>query len=117
MTVTLLLFIPILFAKHTQTCKVKYRNNYSWSKYYTVDVTFLSGHELNKATKSFDYDTYNTYAVIFWDDDEASVIKVDSYTGCGTEVKQSCITNKVMNLEGEDQQGVKWELCTKSYCY
>lgn len=49
--------------------------------------------------------------------DEASVIKLSSYTGCGSEVTKSCIDNKVMNLEGEDQDGRDWEICTKSYCF
>jgi len=104
-------------AKYTHTCKVKYKKNYGWSEYYTVDVTFMSGTELNKETSSFDYDGFSTYAIIFWGKDEASVIKISSFTGCGTEVKQSCFTNKVSNLEGEDQQGRGWEVCTKNYCY
>jgi len=31
--------------------------------------------------------------------------------------QQSCITNKVTNLDGEDQQGKTWEICTRSNCY
>ncbi len=114
---TILLLIGTLEAKYTQTCKVKYKINYGWSKYYTVEVTFMSGTELNRATKTFNYAGFTTYAIIFWDKDEASVIKISSFTGCGTEVKQSCITNKVTNFKGEDQQGRGWEICTKSYCF
>lgn len=114
---TFILFIGISEAKYTQTCKVKYKKNYNWSEYYTVDVTFMSGTELNRATKTFDYDGFSTYAIIFWDQDEATVIKISSYTGCGTEVKQSCIINKLSNLEGEDQQGRGWEICTTNYCF
>jgi hypothetical protein len=118
----LLLFFSVcliqpLLAKYTQTCKVKYKANYGWSDYYTVDVNFLSGYELNKATKSWDYSSYSTYAVVFWGDGEASVIELSSYTGCGREVTQRCITNKYSNLEGEDQQGRGWEVCAKSRCY
>jgi hypothetical protein len=120
---TLITILTIFFlcsaaeAKYTQTCKVKFKKNYDWSDYYTVEVTFMSGMELNRATKSFDYDGFSTYAIIFWDKDEATVIKISSFTGCGTEVTQSCITNKVSNLEGEDQQGRGWELCSKSMCF
>lgn len=46
----------------------------------------MYGTELNRATKSYDYESYSTYAIIFWDKDEASVIKISSYTGCGSEV-------------------------------
>ncbi|MDY0142408.1 MAG: hypothetical protein RBR97_11005 [Bacteroidales bacterium] len=104
-------------AKYTQTCKAKYKRNYDWSEYYTLDITFMSGSELNKATKTYKYESYSTYAIIFWDKDEATIIKITSYTGCGTEVKQNCITNKVSNLIGEDQQGRSWEICTRTYCY
>jgi len=116
--ITLMIFaIGIANAKYVQTCKIKYKKEYGWSKYYTVDVTFMSGTELNNATRTFDYDGFSTYAIIFWDKDEATVIKISSFTGCGTEVKKSCITNKVMNLEGKDQQNRKWEVCTNDYCY
>jgi hypothetical protein len=114
---TVFFFCFTVDAKYTQTCKVKYKKNYGWSDYYTVEVSFMSGTELNRVTKSYDYESYSTYAIIFWDKDEASVIKISSYTGCGSEVSQSCISNKVTNLEGEDQQGRGWEVCTKSYCY
>jgi hypothetical protein len=77
----------------------------------------MSGSELNMATKTFKYDSYSTYAIIFWDKGEATVIKISSFTGCGSEVKQSCITNKVSNLVGEDQLGRTWEVCIKTYCY
>lgn len=104
-------------AKYTQTCKVKYKNNYNWSEYYTVDVVFMSGSELNRATSTFDYETFSVYAIVFWDDDEASVIKISSFTACGLEVKQNCISNLIYNLEGEDQQGRAWEVCTRNLCY
>lgn len=111
------LFVQTSDAKYVQTCKVKYKTNYNWSEYYTVEVSFFTGYELNRATRTYNYDTYSVYAIIFWDKDEATVIKVSSYTGCGNEVTQSCISNKVNNLEGEDQQGRNWELCIKNYCY
>ena len=81
------------------------KRNYDWSYYYTVGVTFLSGTELNRATKTFDYDGFATYVATFGDKDGVTVIKISSFTGCDTEVKQSCIINKVTNLEEEDQQG------------
>jgi hypothetical protein len=114
----LLLFVQSnLFAKYVQTCKVKYETQQGWSDYYTVDVTFLSGTELNNATNSYNYSSYSTYAVVFWGEGKASIIEIESYTGCGSEVTQSCISNAYSNYEGEDQRGIKWEVCTKNYCY
>lgn len=117
MLLILLLNVLYTYAKYTQTCKVKYKRQYDWSNYLTVDVTFMSGVELNNATKTYKYDSYSTYGIIFWDKDEASIIKVSSFTGCGSEVTKSCITNKTLNLEGEDQVGKNWQICTKDYCY
>ena len=114
---TFFLLIGAIQGQYTQTCNVKYKKNYGWSDYYNVDVTFISGTELNRETRSFNYDGFSTYAIIFWDNDEVSAIKISSFTGCGTKVKQSCITNKVTNLEGEDQEGRGWEICTKDYCF
>ncbi len=68
---TILTILTVFFiclnveAKYTQTCKVKYKKNYDWSEYYTIDVTFMSGTELNRATKSYEYDGFSTYAIIF----------------------------------------------------
>ena len=103
-------------AKYVQTAKAKYKKEYGWSQYYTVEITFISGYELNKATRTYDYSAYSIYAVIFWDRDQASVIKFSTFTGCGTEVNKSCIVNTVTNLEGKDQRDVKWEICVKDYC-
>lgn len=122
MTKCILLLLAVLFswtaeAKYTQTCKVKYRKNYGWSEYYQVDVNFLCGSELNKATRTYNYSSYMTYAVIFWDKNQATVIEISSYTGCGSTVTKSCITNNLSNLEGEDQKGRIWEICTGNFCY
>ncbi len=77
----------------------------------------MSGTELNRATKTFNYQGFSTYAIIFWDRSQASVIRITSFTGCGIEVKKSCIANKVTNLKGEDQQERIWEICTRDYCF
>lgn len=107
----------VVNAKYVQTSKAKYRQDFGWSKYYEVEVTYISGTELNKATNTFNYAAYATYAVIFWGDDKATVIKLTTYTTCGTEVKKECITNVYNNLQGEDQQGKQWEICVTNYCY
>lgn len=104
-------------ARYVQTCKAKYKRNYDWSDYYTVTVYFYKGSELNKATSSYDYDSYSVYSVIFWGDDKVTVIQLSGYFSCGTEVSIDCISRSYGNLEGEDQEGRNWEICTKQYCY
>lgn len=104
-------------AKFRRTCKVKYKKEYGWSQYYTVEVTFMSGFELNQATRSYDYSTYSLYAVVFWGKEQASVIKTSSLAACGMEPKEDCVNGRVTNLEGEDQEDRKWEICTMTYCF
>ena len=55
-----LFFIAIrVNAKYIQTCIVKYKTEEGWSKQYEVNVTFLSGSELNDAIESYKYVYYS----------------------------------------------------------
>jgi len=104
-------------AKYTQTCVVRYMTQEGWSKKYTVDVTFISGSELNEATNSFKYSSFSVYAVIFWGEGQASVIKLSTFLSCGTTVDKNCITNTISDLKGKDQDDVEWKICVSDYCY
>ena len=52
-------FISNAEAKCRRIATVKYQQQYGWSKKYTVEVTFMTGMELNQATSSYDYSTYS----------------------------------------------------------
>jgi hypothetical protein len=104
-------------AKYTQTCSVKYLTKEGWSKKYTVDVTFVSGSELNEATSSYKYSSYSVYAIIFWGDRQATVIKIATYLSCGEEVDKNCITGSYGDHKGKDQDGDEWKICTGDFCY
>lgn len=77
-------------------------------KKYKVETSVYQGSELNKRTKSYDYNTYSKYAVIFWGPGQATVIELDfSYGGISA-----------FGSTGEDQQGRRWELTTSTmFCY
>ncbi len=107
------------WAEFTERLNVKYeRKYYGWSDYYNVDVTIITGSELNQATQSFNYGIYNTYAVIFWGQGKATVIKLSGYLMCGNYAHPNCIAYNY-NLEGIDQNGTKWYICLNAdeYCY
>ena len=104
-------------AKHTKQCKVKYKVEYGWSKTYTVDVTFLTGSELNSATGTYNYSSYSVYAVIFWAQNEATVIKIRNILLCGMKVTQSCIDGIIGDLQGYDQDDDYWNICTGDFCF
>ena len=92
-------------ASEKATVCARYEAQYGWSKGYKVEATITSGTELNRATRTFDYDSLSKYVVIFWDQDEVTVIKM-SWPYLGPIAQQ-----------GEDQRGVKWEVSKTTICY
>lgn len=104
-------------AKYREVATVKYQQQYGWSKNYTVEVTFMTGYELNQATRTVNYSPYSVYGIIFWGQNQASVIKLNGFFACGSEVTSSCIENTIYDLQGYDQDGDKWNICLGNYCY
>ena len=102
---TLLAASSLLHASERVQVCAKYRASYGWSDGYKVTATKIKGGELNRATQSWDYDGFATYIVIFWDSDQASIIKMD------------WPNLSAMGTEGEDKRGVRWEVSTSSYCF
>lgn len=109
----ILSFVQFSDAKCRQRAKIKYKTSSGWSKYYDVEVTFVSGKELNTATNSYSYQG-PAYAVIFWEQNEATVIELDMlYPG----VEISCdFINGLFELKGKDQDGDYWKICTGDFC-
>lgn len=95
--------------------KVRYQSQEGWSDWYSLEVVYAKGRELNQSTHSYDYDGFASYAVIFFARDQAAVIEIDQITMCGTEFNASCIP-RFGNTTGKDQQGRNWEVCTSRYC-
>ncbi len=91
-------------AAERATVCAKYRTANGWSSGYKVEATIVKGSELNRAAASVDFKPFSTYVVIFWDNDEASIIEMGwsqlSFIG----------------QEGEDRRGVKWEIAKTSLC-
>ena len=66
------------------------------------------GSELNKRTNSYKYNGYSTYVVIFWSNEQASVIELDYYYG----------SLGYIGVNGKDQQGYPWEIKEgHNYCW
>lgn len=72
---------------------------------YKVEATILNGSELNQETNTSNYLSSAKYVVIFWSQEEVSIIRLDFpfVTIAGT--------------DGEDQQGRKWEISKSSLCF
>ena len=60
-------------------CKVAYQTEDGWSKEYTMEVSFATGKELNDATQSFNYSTYSNYCLIWFDQGEVAILKLDAF--------------------------------------
>ena len=87
----------------------KYETNYKMSKAYSVQAQIYDGSELNEAVGSFSrFNMFDHYAVIWWDQGQASVIKLRSYFP----------GSMMYRTTGTDQNGRKWELSDNStgYC-
>jgi hypothetical protein len=96
--------LQVIAAERVDVC-AKYETNGGWSSGYKVSANVMKGTELNAATRSFNYNSFSTYIVIFWAKEEASVIEMDwpylSAIGQG----------------GKDQQGRKWEIAKTAVCF
>jgi hypothetical protein len=103
------------YAKYRQVCDVQYQNKTGIPKSYKVEVTFLSGFELNEATKTQNYEFNSNYAVIFWGEGQATIIKISTFLGCGIIIDKICIT-LFDTLSGKDKDGVEWKICTSGFC-
>lgn len=96
--------------------KVRYETQDGQSSWYKMQVSFLTGEELNEKTQSYRYSSYSGYAVIFFGQGQAAVIKLrNTMIGCGNEYTVQCLPS-FGNARGEDQDGTPWEICTGSFC-
>lgn len=57
--------------------KVSYETQYGYSNEYKMEVTFITGRELNKATNSYNYDMFDNYALIWFSEGEVAILKID----------------------------------------
>lgn len=111
----LLPFVLWSSLSHTYEVKnvcAKYQTNYSWSKTYQVQAQIYTGQELNQATGNpywGNYDMFSHYAVIWWQQGQASIIKLNFHVAGGI----------LLNSQGTDQNGRGWQLSDSSYgvCY
>ena len=104
------------FARVTTPAKVRYETSTGRSKWYSVDVHLFTGSELAQATGKWTrFSSFKKYAVVFWGDDRATIIEVSTILFCGTEFSQSCMP-MLGRINGKDQDGDQWEVCTAMFC-
>lgn len=55
------------------------RGDGSRSDTYTIEVTFATGRELNKTTRSYRYNSFSNYALFWVGSDEVAIIELDGF--------------------------------------
>lgn len=109
---TLILFeTASVDAKYSEDCKIIYQNT---GKKYEVTCLYISGSELNTATRSYKFSSFGLYAVIFWSEDQATIIKTSGFNSCGNEASKGC-ADSLFRLKGTDQEDRDWEICQPSH--
>ena len=124
--VLLFLFVCLIsqycFGILTVEAGVKYRrSDYTYSDYYFRKIDLHTGVELNKATKTQNYDSNSDYVLIWFAQDQVAIIKLKEkiknsiYRTSGepinkSELDVSCQFFGYMK-EGTDQDGTVWRIC------
>lgn len=122
LTTIFLLNSQFCSAKYVQTCKVKYKKEYGWSKLYEIQVTFMRGSELNDATNSYSYTSYASYAIIFWSEEQVTIIKLSTDKCGGIYGSSECDYDDFHGLmdngyvDGTDSDDRKWKICYDNDC-
>lgn len=120
---TWLLGIVPAAAEVRRLCEVSYqRADRSTSEPAIVEVTFLTGGELNKKTRSYDYDPFSNYAAIWFAEDQVALLSIESFlVGVGPEfdnedfVKLFRIMGETSATQVNGDEGRKWTITGRSY--
>ena len=85
---------------------VRYQSNWEWSKGYAVEATIIDGSDLNSAVGKYNaYSSFKTYAVIFWNKGQATVLQLP----------YSWLSISYQDVY--DKDGSAWQIKEGSYCY
>lgn len=80
-------------------CGKYQHNNYSYSQGYKLTAFWLDGHELNRLSNSYAFNSYDYFIFIPWDEGGFTLLKTERY-------------NKPRSYEQtyQDQRGVNWSI-------
>lgn len=86
---------------------------------YTVEATFMTGMELERATRDWGrWDGLGNYAIIFWDQGQVTIIKLNELIIGGLEMRYENLRLYTMGfpLTGSDQRDHRWRICLSAHC-
>ncbi len=82
-----------------QVCAKYQRADYSWSKAYKLKAIMVTGDELNKATNSYNFNSYDNYLYISWDQGGYTILTLGFYEQL-----------PYFEKEYKDQRSVTWKI-------
>ena len=95
------IFSTAIAAEREEVC-VKYEREHGWSKGYAVLGTVISGSDMNSKVGSLSrFKSFSTYVVVFWDDDQATILELPALSMGSLPIFESQV---------RDQQGRLWKL-------
>lgn len=70
-------FFHVTYGQLSVNAGIKYKkDNDIYSEYYYREIELITGKDLNKATKTLNYDQYSDYALVWFDQNEVAIIKL-----------------------------------------
>jgi len=71
-------------------CKVSYETEDGWSDEVPTEVQFVTGTQLNRATRSYDYSMFSSYALIWFARGQVAILECkETLLGVGSDFKNS----------------------------
>ena len=109
-------------ARVSRICKVAYETQLGRSEDHRIEVTFMTGRELNRATRSYDYESFANYALIWFRDGEVVILKLERLAfGIGAEFDNEDFVRFfriISDTEGDQvnaPSGRRWRIKAKDF--
>lgn len=75
--IALILFTFTCQASIKRICQVQYNSNNSWSQIYQIEITFLTGLELNHMAKTNIFSNESIYGIVWFSNGGCAILKIN----------------------------------------
>lgn len=120
--ITFILFTFTCQASIKRICQVQYNSNNSWSQVYQIEVTFLTGLELNQTTKSNVFSNESIYGIIWFSNGGCAILKIaismvvyNNYNFSGQDFKNMYLSYTTHNAtQVNTENPIIWKIKAKN---
>lgn len=109
------------FSEVHRFCLISYQTEEGWSDEYKMEVTFVTGQELNRKTNSFDFDYFGEYVLIWFSQDQVAIVKIDEFLITGPEFtakdfRSAFLINQVLQgTQANSSSDRQWRIRGKQF--